>query len=810
MSKQSNTSEGPTGDLSRLKIQRALRLWTVEGSVASIWGTFVGGVFQTGFALYLGCSEFVIGVLAAIPAFAGLLQLVSSYYAQRYGNRKRIVVWYSILGRLLWVPMLLIPFVLPRSLWVGVFLILTLLSNALLNVSSPLWTAWISDLVPRDYRGRYFGRRNMYAGFVGMVASIVGGLFIDHATKQATMSQPVAFGVLFGVASIFACCSFFLGSRSPDVAQPRGAAADAPAANGALRYYEAPFKDRNFRRIMLYNAILAAAAGVAANYFTVYQIKYLRYDYTVMQLLGAVGAVAGLGAMPLWGYLADKYGNKPILAICNVLVLAAPFMWLATAPDSFPGLWTVAPGGHVIVSFSKLDICLLNLISGAGWAGVGLTQFNMMIGLAPPEKRTVYVSAVSATTGIVGGVAPLLGGAIITAMAETHFPMHGMVRNSYHVVFLVSAFLRAAALLLLQPIREEGSNTTRYVIGQLRATKPIASYRSISKLSKGSMASRQAAAEQLATIRTPVAVEELVRALDDVALPVREQAARALGEIGDERAVTPLVTKLADPSSGITNAAATALGKIGSVHALPSLAAAAQLGPLSRQLAALEALGRIDDERVPGILISLASSADAAVRSAAIRALIEREDPATGDAMAVILDRETDPATVTTLADALGRAGGRTALEPLLRAVDRVSTPIARRSAINAVGSIVGGRDSLYPYLALEAFARDEVVSRTLMSVQRRLQSRAKRGGLSGSARMAARSRQALEAYAAGRSAECLSRLRKLMDLSETTEKNEPSRRVLQWLDDRRRGKDADVETEEILLAVFLVRMVTE
>jgi HEAT repeat protein len=809
--KQSDASDVAITELPRQEVQRALRLWTWEGSAATIWGTFCGGAFQTGFALYLGCSEFIIGALAAIPAFAGLLQLFSSYYAQRYGNRKQIVIWSGVLGRLLWLPMLLIPFVLPKSLWVGIFLLLTVLSSALLNIGGPLWTAWISDLVPKDYRGRYFGRRNMYAGFVGMVASILGGLFIDHATKQATMSQPLAFGALFGVAGVFALCSFFLGSRSPDVAPSVSAAgASAPGPKAALRYYSAPFRDRNFRRIMLYNAILAAATGIAGQFFTVYQIKYLHFDYTVMQLLGAVASIAGLGVMPLWGYLADKYGNKPILAICNVLVIIAPFLWLVTVPDSFPGLWTVTHGGHVIVSFSKIDICVLNLIAGASWAGVGLTQFNMMIGLAPPEQRTVYVSAVSATTGIIGGIAPLLGGAMITAMAETHFPATGMVRNSYHIVFLASALFRAVALLLLQPIREEGSNSTRYVIGQLRATKPIASFRNISRLSKGSVASRQAAAEQLATIRTPVAVEELVRALDDVSLRVREEAARALGEIGDERAVTPLVVKLTDPSSGITNAAATALGKIGSSHALPSLAAAAQLGPLSRQLAALEALGRIDDDRVSGLLISLASSNDASVRSTAIRALIEREDPSAGNAMAVILDRETDLATVTTLADALGRVGSIAALGPLLRALDRISTPIARRSAINAVGSIVGGRDSLYPYLALEPFARDEIVSRTLMSAQRRMQQRAKRGSLPGAARIAARARQAVEAYAAGDLSACLTSMRKLTDLIEVSERAEPVQRVLRWLDDRRKGGETVVENEEILLAVFLVRMVTE
>ena len=64
----------------------------------------------------------------------------------------------------------------------------------------------------------------------------------------------------------------------------------------------------------------------------------------------------------------------------------------------------------------------------------------------------------------------------------------------------------------------------------------------------------------------------------------------------------PLVRKLTDPASGISGAAATALGKIGDKAALPSLAAAAQLGPPPRQLAAMEALGRLSDPSVTEIL----------------------------------------------------------------------------------------------------------------------------------------------------------------------------------------------------------------
>ena len=85
----------------------------------------------------------------------------------------------------------LIPFVLPRPWWVGAFLLLTLLSSLLgKRCSQPLWTAWITDLVPEDNRGRYFGRRNMFAGWVGMAVPILGGYFLDAATKTPCPRRP--------------------------------------------------------------------------------------------------------------------------------------------------------------------------------------------------------------------------------------------------------------------------------------------------------------------------------------------------------------------------------------------------------------------------------------------------------------------------------------------------------------------------------------------------------------------------------------------------------------------------------------------
>ena len=469
-------------------------------------------------------------------------------------------------------------------------------------------------------------------------------------------------------------------------------------------------------------------------------------------------------------------------------------------------MWGYDAGHRLHLSLTKLDIVVLNTVAGVGWAGVGLTQFNLIIGAAPGDKRTVYVSAISAVSGLAGGLGPIAGGALMEALGHLAFPAHGLVRNNYHVLFILSAALRVVAMFLVKPIHEAGSREATYVLKQLKASKPVGSFTGIQKLSRaGSSQARAQAVESLGRLKTPLAVEELVRALDDVSLAVREQSAVALGEIRDPRATMPLVHKLTDPASGISGAAATALGKIGDKAALPSLAAAAQLGPPPRQLAALEALGRLSDPSVADILSALMRDPDATVRTAALRALAEREDPASLPGLIAQLGTEQEPANLAVLADALGRLGEPEAALPLLRALDRTASPTVRREILNAIGSLGGGRDAFYPYLALDSYARDETVGKILMNIQRRYRVRAAQRKEPGAARISILAKRALTAYTVGDNQVCLDRLTRIARLMPS-DPVLPACEILLALDAR---GEKTPSGEEVLLGVFLVRRMT-
>ena len=110
--------------------------------------------------------------------------------------------------------------------------------------------------------------------------------------------------------------------------------------------------------------------------------------------------------MPLWGYLGDKFGNKPLMAISVVGTFTLPLFWVFASPAH-----------HDFAAFS--DWHANNASAGFFWAGFNLLQFNLLIRLSPPQKTQVYVAVMAAVTGAdERDLAPIAGGETIESACE--------------------------------------------------------------------------------------------------------------------------------------------------------------------------------------------------------------------------------------------------------------------------------------------------------------------------------------------------------------------------------------------------------
>jgi hypothetical protein len=52
--------------------------------------------------------------------------------------------------------------------------------NALTQAGGAAWLSWMSDLIPIERRGRYFGIRNAVIGVIGMAAGFAAPFFAAH------------------------------------------------------------------------------------------------------------------------------------------------------------------------------------------------------------------------------------------------------------------------------------------------------------------------------------------------------------------------------------------------------------------------------------------------------------------------------------------------------------------------------------------------------------------------------------------------------------------------------------------------------
>src|SRR5690606_18220417 len=90
----------PSESLTEREVNKGLRLVIVEGPSAEVMTSFTGGAFLVAMALLLGATNTQIGLLAALPTFTNLFQLVSIFLVRKFNNRRVIAVLCSVFARI--------------------------------------------------------------------------------------------------------------------------------------------------------------------------------------------------------------------------------------------------------------------------------------------------------------------------------------------------------------------------------------------------------------------------------------------------------------------------------------------------------------------------------------------------------------------------------------------------------------------------------------------------------------------------------------------------------------------------------------
>jgi MFS family permease len=421
-----------------------------DGLFANIFATLTGGVFLTGFALYLGMSDAMIGMLGSIPFLVTAFQLPASYFLGKNGGRKIVTCWGAAMGRFTWVPILIvaaIPYfsVQTKSLFIlGLFFF----SHSCISVSYVSWLSWISDLVPDNIRGKFFGSRNMICGIAGMLAVIIFGNVLDHFRSHPSGGLPLGFGITFTAAVIFGMLSLYFIRR---ISEPQIIKSEGAVSFGEFIYL--PFKENNFRNFLIFSFLWSFSVYFASPFFTLYFLRNLKFSYGFVAVLHTISACADLIGMQVWGRISDKVKNKAIIRFASWVAVFLPLAWV-----------TVSPGSCVLPIF-------LHLIGGGFWAGINLSMNNLLLRISPRENKEIFLSIFNMLAGLGAALGPILGGLALKYTADLDLRLLDREIAPLKIVFLTSTLLRLLSLQLSKWVHEPEEATVGQLVRVLRGVR---------------------------------------------------------------------------------------------------------------------------------------------------------------------------------------------------------------------------------------------------------------------------------------------------------------------------------------------------
>jgi MFS family permease len=424
----------PPLSLSKASVRTSLRASTLDGVFATIFSGVTGGVLLTNFLLELGATSVEIGLLSSIPMFVNLLQPLGAYLADRTTSRH----WYGLsifgLSRLLWIILLLGIVGVSDSQTehhhlVILTIVIVMATHLLGSLGSASWFSWMAVLVPRRLRGRYFGIRNSAANLINLIGVPLMGLGISSWRGGTIQGYGIVLflGILAGLTSLV--FQFFIVDVNPQKMMPERKSA---ACDDSTEPTSKWFKDTNFLIFLLYFALWMFAVNLSAPFFNLYMLDNLHLDVSLVTLYGSLTAGANLLMLLIWGKLADRIGNRPMLVFIGILGAVMPLFWLGAGSNS-ASVWVWLP--------------LVHLLTGGTWAAIDLCNNNIQMSVAPRKSQAIYFAIASAIAGVTGALGTTTGG-VLAQLTST---------GGLTGLFAISAVLRLVALLPLVFVREPRS-----------------------------------------------------------------------------------------------------------------------------------------------------------------------------------------------------------------------------------------------------------------------------------------------------------------------------------------------------------------
>ncbi|MHB8062565.1 MAG: MFS transporter [Ruminiclostridium sp.] len=415
------------------EMKRSLFLISAAVIFGKIFFVIITGAPFTGFLRALGANNLTYSIIAATPYLGGFFQIFASYYLEKTGKRKLIFLVSGYVHRLIWIPIVLIPLLIPHEsknialILITIFIAIYSIANSVVGIS---YSSWMGDIIPEKIKGSFFGKRMALSATTGIIAGVVAGKYLDN------MKSLSSFAIVFVIASIFGAldASCFIGVKDPPILPPE-------KSTSFISMLIEPFKDKNYLKLIIFISSWNFGFNFAIPFLNIYMLEQLKIGYftisILQQLLAGITTVLFINQI---GRLSDRFGMKPIIRLCCCFVCILPLLWCIATESSY----------MLVMSISFL-------LYGLFQQGVMLLSTNFSIWLAPEKNRSMFLANYTLITTLSSGISFICAGTFMEHsngfILNLNNAIFGrQVLSSFHILFIISSLLMICSLIFVLPM----------------------------------------------------------------------------------------------------------------------------------------------------------------------------------------------------------------------------------------------------------------------------------------------------------------------------------------------------------------------
>ena len=591
------------------------------------------------YALRLGASDLLVGMLYSFIPLGQLLPLVGRAIVRRLGTVRTMGVFW-IVRYVLMTPILFAPLLArsqsPAAIWLIAASVVGF--NLARGIAITGQNAIIGAITTEAARGSFLARNQLVSHFGAIGTGVAIGLLLQEQSPLFLFSLLLGVGITVGFASTRVVFRF------PEPPAPVRGGGFLGAVGRALRRAGVP-------RFILLLAVNGFVASMVLPFLVVYVKRVHDLGDNATMLLAAVGSVGAVVMALVSGFVIDRVGAKPLMTLFTA-ILTVTVVLVAVAP----------PLGSPLAVWIYLGAVFFFATFGANGAASAHSVYYF--NLTPRAERLNMGILNFLVTGIPASLGALAGGVVLDRLGATGLETDAVYRLYYGA--LVAAYV--GILLLTGRLERLGA----YHVHDLLSI--FVSPRQLHAL---------ALMHRLKASRTPAREQSLVR---------------RLGDVQSRLAGPDLLRSLASPRFAVRTEVLDALSDIPANDEIAcALIAEVEQQPFTTAHKAAELIGRKQIHEGIEVLRRGLTSPDIFLMGKCMMALARLGDNESRAAIEGIFTSTTNPRLLIHGAAALELYGAPGCLDALLAALERASNRYVRDEVILSAAGILEMADAFYP-----------------------------------------------------------------------------------------------------------------